>query len=57
MTAVKAFGLQALLLAIAFTIFFLVFGERGGSLIFLVVVLSLFLPFVYWLRNRQSQHK
>lgn len=53
MRSLWTWGLQVLVLAIAFTLFFgAVVGKRGLDLIVFVAVLSLLLPTLIWLRTR-----
>lgn len=53
MRSLWAWGLQVLVLAIAFTLFFgVVVGKRGLVLIVFVTVLSLLPPTLVWLRTR-----
>ncbi len=53
MRSLWTWGLQVLVLAIAFTLFFgAVVGKRGLVLIVFVAVLSLLPPTLIWLRTR-----
>jgi hypothetical protein len=53
MRSLWPWGLQVLVLAIAFTFFFgVVVGKRGLVLIVFVTVLSLLPPTLVWLRTR-----
>jgi hypothetical protein len=53
MTGLKTWGLQFLISAVAFIIFFgMIVGKRGADLIVFVVVLSVIGPTIYWLRAR-----
>ena len=53
MRSLWTWGLQVLVLAIAFTLFFgAVVGKRGLELIVFVAVLSLLLPTLIWRRTR-----
>jgi hypothetical protein len=57
MRSLWAWGLQVLVLAIVFTLFFgVVVGKRGLVLIVFVTVLSLLPPTLIWLRTRTQSH-
>jgi len=53
MTALRTWGLQFLISAVVFALFFgVIVGKRGVDLIVFVVVLSLIGPTIYWWRAR-----
>jgi hypothetical protein len=55
MKGLWTWGLQVVVLAVVFTVFFgAVVGKRGLTLIAFVAVLSLLLPTLIWLRTRMQ---